>query len=75
MIRVPPVIRRCLARSYDMHNIPIGSKEVFNHMQNLPKNIGFFFAGNSKKFKSRVFIRILIFDVTLFYIQVMIKSI
>ncbi|XP_022172006.1 structural maintenance of chromosomes protein 5 isoform X2 [Myzus persicae] len=48
MIRVPPVIRRCLARSYDMHNIPIGSKEVFNHMQNLPKNIGFFFAGNDQ---------------------------
>lgn len=54
MIQAPPVIRRYLAKSYDMQNIPIGSKEVFNHMQNLPHNIGFFFAGNSSKLKSRV---------------------
>ncbi|KAL4131729.1 hypothetical protein QTP88_009002 [Uroleucon formosanum] len=48
MIQAPPVIRRYLAKSYDMQNIPIGSKEVFNHMQNLPHNIGFFFAGNDQ---------------------------
>lgn len=46
LIRVPSVIKRYLMKNYDMHNIPIGSKEVINHLQHLPNNIGFFFAGN-----------------------------
>jgi len=73
MIQTPSIIRRYLARSYDMHNIPIGSKEVLNHMKNLPSKIGFFFAGNSIQFKSIISIRIFIFNETLFYVQVMIK--
>ncbi|XP_016657266.1 structural maintenance of chromosomes protein 5 [Acyrthosiphon pisum] len=48
MIQAPPVIRRYLTKSYDMQNIPIGSKEVFNHMQSLPSKISFFFAGNDQ---------------------------
>jgi len=60
MIQAPSIIRRYLARSYDMQNIPIGSKEVFNHMQNLPNNIRLFFAGNATKLKSKVSIGICI---------------
>ncbi|XP_026817249.1 structural maintenance of chromosomes protein 5 [Rhopalosiphum maidis] len=48
MIQAPTVIKRYLARNYDMQNIPIGSKEVINNLQNLPNNIGFFFAGNDQ---------------------------
>lgn len=48
MIQAPTVIRRYLARNYDMQNIPIGSKEVINNLQSLPSNIGFFFAGNDQ---------------------------
>lgn len=46
MIKVPHVIKRYLAKNYDMYNIPIGSKEVINNMQQLPESIGYFFAGN-----------------------------
>lgn len=46
MISIPSVIKRYLAKSYDMHNIPIGSKEVINHIQKLPNNISVFFAGS-----------------------------
>ncbi|XP_025193514.1 structural maintenance of chromosomes protein 5 [Melanaphis sacchari] len=48
MIQAPSVIRRYLAKNYDMQNIPIGSKEVINNLQRLPSNIGFFFAGNDQ---------------------------
>lgn len=48
MIQAPSVIKRYLARNYDMQNIPIGSKEVINNIQNLPSGIGFFFAGNDQ---------------------------
>jgi len=47
MIKVPPIIRRFLAKNYDMHNIPIGSQEVINNLQHLPSKIGVFFAGTS----------------------------
>jgi len=83
MIQVPSVIRRYLARNYDMQNIPIGSKEVINNLQNLPSNIGFFFAGDLTNLKALFKIKSLsinifilyYFDVALFYLQVMIKSI
>ena len=37
MIQAPSVIKRYLARNYDMQNIPIGSKEVINNIQNIIK--------------------------------------
>lgn len=46
MIKAPHIIKRYLARNYDMYNIPIGSNEVINNMQHLPENIVYFFAGN-----------------------------
>jgi len=51
MIKAPSVIKRYLARNYNMHNIPIGSKDVMNNIQHLPKNIGVFFAGNLANLK------------------------
>lgn len=50
MIKVPSVIKRYLAKSYNMQNIPIGSDEVINHIEKLPNNISMFFAGNSTSF-------------------------
>lgn len=47
MIKVSPIIRRYLARNYNLHNIPIGSKEVINNIQRLPDYIHYFFAGKS----------------------------
>lgn len=47
MIKVPSIIRRFLIHNYQMHNIPIGSQDVMDNMQNLPKDIGFFFAGKN----------------------------
>jgi len=64
MIQAPTVIRRYLARNYDMQNIPIGSKEVINNLQSLPSNIGFFFAGNTIQLKSRYLSLLIVF---LFY--------
>lgn len=46
MIKVPSVISRFLIKNYNMHNIPIGSNEVINHVHKLPNDIGIFFAGN-----------------------------
>jgi len=65
MIQAPTVIRRYLARNYDMQNIPIGSKEVINNLQNLPNNIGFFFAGNATKLKLKYLLLLIVF---LFYV-------
>ncbi|VVC40914.1 Hypothetical protein CINCED_3A020659 [Cinara cedri] len=48
LINAPPIIKRYLARNYDLHNIPIGSNEVLNNMQHLPNDIGFFFADNAQ---------------------------
>lgn len=45
MIKVPHLIRRYLIKNYNLHNIPIGSKEVINNINNLPNDISFFFAG------------------------------
>lgn len=47
MIKVPSVISRFLIKNYNIHNIPIGSNDVINHVHTLPNDIGIFFAGNS----------------------------
>lgn len=49
MIKAPSVIKRYLVKNYGMHNIPIGGKEVMNHVNSLPENLGFFFSGMLNK--------------------------
>lgn len=65
MIQAPTVVRRYLARNYNMQNIPIGSKEVINNLQSLPSSIGFFFAGNIIQLKLRYLLLLIVF---LFYL-------